>query len=812
MSGISGMEQLIGTVNKLQDAFTRLGIQLTLDLPQIAVVGGQSAGKSSVLENFVGRDFLPRGSGIVTRRPLILQLIPAKFEYAEFLHKPGQKYSDFNEVRKEIVADTDRVTGKNKGVSNLPINLRVYSPNVLNLTLIDLPGMTKIPIGDQPPDIEIQIRKMILEYIKRESCLILAVTPANSDLANSDALQIAREVDPNGFRTIGVITKLDLMDQGTDARDILENKLLPLRRGYIGVINRSQKDLEGGKDIRVQIQFERDFFLRHPAYSHLVDRMGTEYLQRTLNLQLGNHIRNTLPSLRDKLQKQLLELEKQLGDFKNYRADDRNLRTKALLQMVQTFSLEFEKALEGSRSSEINTSELCGGAKINSLFHERFPFEIVKMEWNEFELRKQIAIAICNIHGIRIGLFTPDLAFDAIVKKQIERLKDPCIKIVDLVVAELLNIIHLCTERMSRYPRLRDLVERIVSSNLSRFEQQCKDQVLLYVDCQLSYMNTNHEDFIGFANAENQAEKQMRAGTSTAPGNQTIRKGWMNVHNQSVIRGAKDFWFVLTSENLAWFKDDTEKEIQYILPLNGVKVRDVDSKFMSRRHIFALFYPNGRNIYKDNKQLELSCITLEEEDTWKASFLRAGVYPERDKDTQSESEVESKEEQDPQLKRQVEVIRNLVDSYMSIINKSAKDLVPKIITYMILNCTKKFIQEELLVHIYSSENQDSLMEESVEELKKREQKMQMYEACKEALSIIGECSVSFSSQMTRSDSYNQPSNYANTAKASAEMKKLYRMSTPVPAVNRPAPPPPPGVQRYKSTKNLVPDVYIFSVP
>ncbi|GFN78157.1 dynamin, partial [Plakobranchus ocellatus] len=133
-------------------------------------------------------------------------------------------------VRKEIEDETDRVTGSNKGISNIPINLRVFSPNVLNLTLIDLPGMTKVAVGDQPADIEMQIRSMLMEFISKESCLILAVTPANSDLANSDALKIAKEVDPQGLRTIGVITKLDLMDDGTDARDILENKLLPLRR------------------------------------------------------------------------------------------------------------------------------------------------------------------------------------------------------------------------------------------------------------------------------------------------------------------------------------------------------------------------------------------------------------------------------------------------------------------------------------------------------------------------------------------------------------------------------------------------------
>lgn len=196
--GNRGMEELIPLVNKLQDAFSSIGQSCHLDLPQIAVVGGQSAGKSSVLENFVGRDFLPRGSGIVTRRPLILQLIFSKTEYAEFLHCKSKKFTDFDEVRQEIEAETDRVTGTNKGISPVPINLRVYSPHVLNLTLIDLPGITKVPVGDQPPDIEYQIKDMILQFISRESSLILAVTPANMDLANSDALKLAKEVDPQG--------------------------------------------------------------------------------------------------------------------------------------------------------------------------------------------------------------------------------------------------------------------------------------------------------------------------------------------------------------------------------------------------------------------------------------------------------------------------------------------------------------------------------------------------------------------------------------------------------------------------------------
>ena len=126
LAGNQGMEALIPIINKIQDAFAPIGggNSMVIDLPQIAVVGGQSAGKSSVLENFVGKDFLPRGSGIVTRRPLILQLINANAEYGEFLHCKGRKFMDFETICQEIENETNRVTGSSKGISNLPINLR----------------------------------------------------------------------------------------------------------------------------------------------------------------------------------------------------------------------------------------------------------------------------------------------------------------------------------------------------------------------------------------------------------------------------------------------------------------------------------------------------------------------------------------------------------------------------------------------------------------------------------------------------------------------------------------------------------------
>ncbi|XP_034751521.1 dynamin-2-like isoform X3 [Etheostoma cragini] len=736
--GNRGMEDLIPLINKLQDAFSSIGQTCNLDLPQIAVVGGQSAGKSSVLENFVGRDFLPRGSGIVTRRPLILQLVNSKVEYAEFLHCKGRKFVDFDEVRLEIEAETDRITGSNKGISAIPINLRVYSPNVLNLTLIDLPGMTKVAVGDQPQDIEHQIRDMLLQFITKESCLILAVTPANTDLANSDALKISKEVDPQGLRTIGVITKLDLMDEGTDARDILENKLLPLRRGYIGVVNRSQKDIDGKKDIRAALAAERKFFLSHPGYRHIAERMGTPHLQKTLNQQLTNHIRDTLPGLRSKLQSQLLSLEKEVEEYKNFRPDDPTRKTKALLQMVQQFGVDFEKCIEGS-GDQVDTSNLSGGAKINRIFHERFPFELVKMEFDEKELRKEISYAIKNIHGVRTGLFTPDLAFEAIVKKQIIKLKDPCLKCVDLVVTELAALIRKCTEKLGSYPRLREETERIVTTYVRERDSKTKDQVLLLIDIELSYINTNHEDFIGFANA--QQRTTANATKKRVMPNQVIRRGWLTINISIMKGGSKDYWFVLTAESLSWYKDEEEKEKKYMLPLDNLKLRDVEKGFMSSKHVFAIFNTEQRNVYKDLRQIELACDTQEDVDSWKASFLRAGVYPEKDQpeseDTMNSSDTVS---MDPQLERQVETIRNLVDSYIGIVNKSIRDLMPKTIMHLMINSAKDFIHSELLAYLYSAGDQGSLMEESAEQAQRRDEMLRMYHALKEALVLIGDIS------------------------------------------------------------------------
>lgn len=799
------VEELIPIVNKLQDAFSQLGMQSPIDLPQIAVVGGQSAGKSSVLENCVGKDFLPRGSGIVTRRPLVLQLYNARSEWAEFLHQKGKKYTDFDEVRKEIEDETDRMTGSNKGISAIPINLRVYSPHVLNLTLVDLPGLTKVPVGDQPADIEFQIRDMLMQFITRENCLILAVTPANSDLANSDALKLSKEVDPTGVRTIGVLTKLDLMDEGTDAREILENKIFPLRRGYIGVVNRSQKDIQGKKDIKQALAAERKFFLSHGAYRHIADRMGTPYLQRILNQTLTNHIRDTLPVLRSKLQSEVLSMEKEVEEYKKFRPDDPSRKTKALLTLVQTFGTDFEHRIEGGGGEMVSKGELTGGAKINKIFHERFPFEMVKLETDEKKLRKEITFTIKNQLGVRVGLFTPDMAFESIVKGQIDKLLTPCLKCVDMVSTELGAVIQKCADGMEKYPRLRDEAERILGTYLREQEQTCKDHLKLMIEIELAYMNTNHPDFIGFDRAAKGKDSKRSAKSL---GSQIIRKGWLGLHVSLIKGSSREYWFVLTSESLAWYKDSEEKEQKYSLKLDEMRVRDVEAgRFaLGKKYSFALFYTTGRNIHKDKQELELLAQSVDDMESWKASLLRAGVYPVQD-DSSRDSPDPEIGSIDPQLERQVETIRNLVESYIGIVSKNVRDLVPKTVMHMMVNKLKEYMTSDLLPMIYSAGDQDSLMEESVEAARRREEMIAMYHTCKDALGLISDVSTKTVHtplpppiQTDESDSSlapPKPQSYSRTSGPSAPSRPSRPSgggppSRPPPGQSRPAPPPSPN--------------------
>ncbi|KAA1094640.1 Dynamin- GTPase protein, variant 2 [Puccinia graminis f. sp. tritici] len=500
---------LITLVNKLQDTFNAIGGE-TVDLPQIVVVGSQSSGKSSVLETIVGRDFLPRGSGIVTRRPLVLQLIhlpstsPSESssslsgpEYGEFLHLPNRRFTEFEEIRKEIENETLRVAGSNNGISRLPINVKIHSPRVLNLTLVDLPGLTKLPVGDQPTDIERQIRNLVLEYISKPNSVILAVSPANVDLANSDSLKLARSVDPQGRRTIGVLTKLDLMDTGTNALDILTGRVYPLKLGFTGIVNRSQHDINMKLPMEQALAKEDEFFRSHPAYRNIAHRCGTKFLAKTLNQVLMSHIRDKLPDMKARLNTLMGQTQQELNAFGGDSAFwGKQNRGSLVLKLMTQFVKDFVSSIDGSQAN-LSTKELCGGARIHYIFNEVFGQALQTLNPMENLNNMDIRTSIRNSTGTRSSLFIPEAAFDLLIKPQIKLLEPPGLRCVELVYEELMKICHNCTNsELQRYPRLHAQLIEAVSELLRERLGPTSEYVQSLIDIQAAYINTNHPDFM----------------------------------------------------------------------------------------------------------------------------------------------------------------------------------------------------------------------------------------------------------------------------------------------------------------------------
>ncbi|XP_050784683.1 dynamin-1-like protein isoform X5 [Gopherus flavomarginatus] len=431
--------------------------------------GVQSSGKSSVLESIVGRDFLPRGSGIVTRRPLVLQLVNVPFleerqhaasgetstqaeEWATFLHCKHKTFTDFDEIRQEIETETERTTGTNKGISLEPLYLKIYSPHVLNLTLVDLPGITKVPVGDQPPDIEGLVREMILSYVSNPNCLILAVTAANTDMATSEALKLARDVDPDGRRTLAVVTKLDLMDAGTDAMDVLMGRVIPVKLGIIGVVNRL----------------------------------------------LMHHIRDCLPELKTRVNVLTAQYQSVLQSY-GQPIEDKNA---TLLQIITKFATEYCHTIEGT-ARNIETSELCGGARMCYIFHETFGRTLESIDPLAGLTMLDILTAIRNATGPRPALFVPEVSFELLVKRQIKRLEDPSLRCVELVHEELQRIIQHCstynTQELLRFPKLHEAIVEVVTGVLRQRLPITNEMVHNLVAIELAYINTKHPDFIDTA-------------------------------------------------------------------------------------------------------------------------------------------------------------------------------------------------------------------------------------------------------------------------------------------------------------------------
>ncbi|CAN1300109.1 Dynamin-related protein 5A [Linum perenne] len=486
------MDNLITLVNKIQRACTALGDHgeasalptLWDSLPAIAVVGGQSSGKSSVLESIVGKDFLPRGSGIVTRRPLVLQLHKldeGSREYAEFLHLPKKRFTDFAAVRQEISDETDRETGRSRQISTVPIHLSIYSPYVVNLTLIDLPGLTKVAVEGQPDSIVHDIENMVRSYIEKPNCIILAISPANQDLATSDAIKISREVDPSGERTFGVLTKIDLMDKGTDAVDILEGKSYRLKFPWVGVVNRSQADINKNVDMIAARRKEREYFSTTLEYKHLAPRMGSEHLAKMLSKHLEVVIKSKIPGIQSLINNSIAELESELSRLGKPIATDAGGKFHSIMEICRLFDQIYKEHLDGVRP---------GGEKVYYVFDHQLPAALKRLQFDKQLAMENIRKLITEADGYQPHLIAPEQGYRRLIESSLVTIRGPAEAAVEAVHAILKELVHKAiseTLELRQFPALRVELSNAASESLDRMKEESRKATLKLVDMECSY-------------------------------------------------------------------------------------------------------------------------------------------------------------------------------------------------------------------------------------------------------------------------------------------------------------------------------------
>ena len=491
----------------------------SLLIPSLVVVGSQSSGKSSVLNGILSMDILPTGKSMVTRTPLNLDLIQTESDmFAEFgkyqnsnwistkkikLTNPLPTPHEIEHIHKEIESQTIQKAGSEMNISEEEINLKIYSPFVPNLNLIDLPGLTMVACTDkgQPKDIKIKIRSLIEKYIKQPKNIMLCVMPAREDLEADVALDLCKDFDKEGLRTIGVLTKIDLMNQGNNVVNYLEGNVsrdLILKYGYFAVKNRNKADMLT-KTIHEGITDELNYFKNNHNYKsrNIQDKLGIINLSKTLSTILLDNIKQSIPNLISEIKNLQIENEKLISNLGDHVPTDESSKASIMNQIINYINQQFTNNIE-KRGSEINCGRRLKDIFINYRLslQELEPFENVK--------DKYLNDIISNSEGNHMTFSTPTIeVLECCLKDKnlkifetILPLSFQCVKDIMDELKELLNKL-LEIDSIKRFPKLVTLLrETIVNDILNKNELKTIHKINEIIEIEKNYIWTDDPNFI----------------------------------------------------------------------------------------------------------------------------------------------------------------------------------------------------------------------------------------------------------------------------------------------------------------------------
>uniref|UniRef100_A0A7N8XU33 Interferon-induced GTP-binding protein Mx n=1 Tax=Mastacembelus armatus TaxID=205130 RepID=A0A7N8XU33_9TELE len=439
----------------LIDSLRSLGVEKDLALPAIAVIGDQGSGKSSVLEALSGVA-LPRGSGIVTRCPLELKMKRRK-EGQEWYGKISYQYheeeiEDPADVEKFIRDAQDEIAGVGVGISEDLITLEIASPDVPDLTLIDLPGIARVAVKGQPENIGDQIKGLIQMFIKKQETINLVVVPCNVDIAATEALKMAREVDPDGERTLGILTKPDLVDKDTEQTvvQIVHNEIIHLKKGYMIVRCRGQKEITENVSLTKATEREKAFFKDHSYFQTLYNEghATVSKLAEKLTAELVHHVQKSLSRLEEEIEKKLAQNQEELDKYGSGPPLNTSERLGYIIDKVTEFTQD--------AISLTTRDELKFGVKSNLFFTLRKEFaaweDTIERSGVKFnsKIEQEVAQYEQKYCGRELPGFINYKTFENMVKEQIKQLEEPAV----LTLKEVAGMSFVTMSSFIGYPNL----------------------------------------------------------------------------------------------------------------------------------------------------------------------------------------------------------------------------------------------------------------------------------------------------------------------------------------------------------------------
>jgi hypothetical protein len=495
-----------------------------LSLPKLVVVGTQSSGKSSVLNGLIGMDILPTGKNMITRTPLNINMYKLdnnKDGWIEFgcynkegyntdikipIDVPKPTNEQVNQIREFIKEKTIQLAGNGMNISDKEIILKIHSPYVPNLSLIDLPGLTMLAQIDkgQPSNIKEKIEGLVTKYIKQRRTIILTIMQARPDLETDLGLHLVKKYDNTDQRTIGVLTKPDLMSTGEHIGKYLTNSIsknLMLTYGYYAIRGRSNKEIQE-MDILKGFDMEKEYFSTHPEYSKSLysDRIGMINLTFNLNKILVTAISEIIPSVMTEIISLESTVNKKLDSMGCDLPITKEGKISVLNRYVSNFNSRFMDSIE-SRGTILNI-----GKRIKEIFiqyrnniRQCKPFRDTD-KYND-EYYKNI---ISSFEGNHMSYSTPPVqVLEACMTdeklKPIMILREPTIICVDDIcdlLIYLLNDISKLDEFIQYRPLAKYISSIVIDSIISKLKMKTKDKIREIFTNEESYIWTDDQNFI----------------------------------------------------------------------------------------------------------------------------------------------------------------------------------------------------------------------------------------------------------------------------------------------------------------------------